>query len=299
PGAPAAEPTQPPGEQPPDAPTDPAGPVEPARLNDALARLRQSAAPQTADAVAAAGRDSAPAISRPPLRPVFERLLRADPDAAGRLLMELLRLQREAYPLLVSYDLMLGAARGCVCVTVRGSGPAISLQSAPRPREAVDFQVFGEPAKIARLLIAGRLRRRLHWRVAKVRGRRERLAALDALLQIPLDLIALHRAGVRLDPEAALELVSAMVAPAWTRHETFTLEHRVPSGESIYLQVSDGRPVRITPRVPEGRISTTIVCCAEDLLPILAGESVASEQVEGDFGPLTALRGWINRAQSG
>jgi hypothetical protein len=299
---PPAEDAEDSGATSPDAgPADPAGPVEPARLNDALARLRESIAPQEA-AVTDDRRDQATAgaeISRPSLRPTFARLAGEDADAAGRIVLELLSLQRIAYPHPVSYDLVLGDDRGCVCVSVLGGPPEISLQSAPRPAEAVDFQVRGDPARIARLLTVRGLRRRFGRRVAKVAGRRERLAALDALLDTPLDLMALHRAGVRLDVVAALKLVSAMVDPGWTVRERFTLAHRDPGGRTAFLQVSDGRPMTVTRDAPAGRVATTIVGPTDDLLPALCGAPDPASRIEGDLGPLTALRDWINRAQSG
>jgi len=299
---PPAEDAEDSGARSPDAgPADPAGPVEPARLNDALARLRESIAPQEA-AVTDTRRDQATAgaeISRPSLRSTFARLAGEDADAAGRIVLELLSLQRIAYPHPVSYDLILGADRGCVCVSVLGGPPEISLQSAPRPAEAVDFQVLGDPARIARLLTVRGLRRRFGRRVAKVAGRRERLAALDALLDTPLDLMELHRAGVRLDVVAALKLVSAMVDPGWTVRERFTLAHRDPGGRTAFLQVSDGRPMTVTRDAPAGRVATTIVGPTDDLLPALCGAPDPTSRIEGDLGPLTALRGWINRAQSG
>src|SRR5205807_9032548 len=103
---------------------------------------------------------------------------------------ELLPLQRVLYPHAVSYDLVLGADR-CVWVSVPDQTPIIEVQAAPRPRQDVDFQVLGNPRKIARLLTAGWLGRRFG-RAARVRGPREAVAALSALLGAPLDLGALH-----------------------------------------------------------------------------------------------------------
>jgi hypothetical protein len=57
--------------------------------------------------------------------------------------------------------------------------------------------------------------------------------------------------------------------------------------------------MRVARSAPAGRIATTIVCSADDLLPVLSGDAEDPERIEGDLGPLTALRGWINRAQSG
>jgi hypothetical protein len=280
--------------------------LEPARLSDALTRLRETIAPQDpapAYAVVAADREPSlrETVARPSLGPMFGRLVAADPEAAGRLLLELLPLQRIAYPHPVSYDLVLGDDRGCVRVTVGEGAPAIGLQGTPGPRDQVDFQVFGDPARIARLLSAGPFRRRLRAGLAKVRGSREGITALDALLGIPLDLRALHGGGVRLDPATAFELVASMIDPVWTAGEGFTLAHEDPEAAAAgvtYLLVRPGRRIEVTRKAPEGRIATTISCRADDLLLVLAGEPVPRLAVRGDVGPLALLRTWIKRAQS-
>ena len=267
-------------------------------------RLRETIAPQ--DAPVAAGtavihpRSLLEALGRPTLERPFRRLLRTDAEVAGRLVLELLPLQRVVYPHAIAYDLVLGTGpgRGCVAVTATADTATIAVQSIPRPREAVDFQVYGEPARIARLLTAGRLRRRFSRRVARVRGRRQGVAALSALLGTPLDLAALHDAGVALDPATAFSLVASMIDPAWTVRERFTLAHVEPEAATTYLIVSDGRPLRVTRTAPEGRIATTLSGTAEQLLAALAGQPAGGLTVTGDGGALTSLRAWIDHAQS-
>jgi hypothetical protein len=278
--------------------------VEPARLNDALTRLRGTIAPQEAPAAAGTAVARPPslleALGRPTLEGPFRKLVRADADAAGRLVLELLPLQRVVYPHSIAYDLVVGAGpgRGCVSVTVTDGTATIAVQSTPRPRDSVDFQVYGEPARIARLLTAGRWRRRFSRRVARVRGRREGVAALSALLGTPLDLKALHDAGVRLDPATAFSLVASMIDPAWTVRERFTLAHVGSETATTYMIVSDGRPIEVTRTAPEGRITATLSGTADHLLAALSGQAVSGLTVTGDAGALTSLRQWIKRAQS-
>jgi hypothetical protein len=278
--------------------------VEPARLNDALTRLRGTIAPQEAPAAAGTAVARPPslleALGRPTLEGPFRKLVRADADAAGRLVLELLPLQRVVYPHSIAYDLVVGAGpgRGCVSVTVTDGTATIAVQSTPRPRDSVDFQVYGEPARIARLLTAGRWRRRFSRRVARVRGRREGVAALSALLGTPLDLKALHDAGVRLDPATAFSLVASMIDPAWTVRERFTLAHVGSETATTYMIVSDGRPIEVTRTAPEGRITATLSGTADHLLAALSGQAVSGLTVTGDGGALTSLRQWIKRAQS-
>ncbi|MGA9857827.1 MAG: hypothetical protein WBQ18_08180, partial [Solirubrobacteraceae bacterium] len=318
----APEPPAPEPSVAPDPPATSASPeslVEPARLNDALSRLRDTIAPQDATpAVAAVGGaaaddDAVPApttalvpstsvlveaLGRPTLEPAFRRLVRADAEAAGRLLLELLPLQRVAYPHPVSYDLVLGSGRGCVSVTVTDGSPTIGVQSTPRPRQTVDFQVHGEPARIARMLVAGRLRRRLGIGVARVRGRRGGAAALQALLGTPLDLSGLYRAGVRLDAASALQLVASMIEPGWTVGHRLTLAHTEPRTATTYLLVRDGKPIEIARSAPEGAVDVTLRCPADRLLPALSDVTGQGAMVEGDAAALELVRGWIGQAET-
>jgi hypothetical protein len=182
-------------------------------------------------------------------------------------------------------------------VTVPNGTPSIAVETAPRARNEVDFQVFGDPARIARLLTAGWFRRRFSPRVARVRGRRDGVAALRALLGTPLDLRELHRAGIRLEPATAFALVAAMVEPAWTRGERFTLAHEDPRAASTFLTVQAAGGVSVARRPPEGRVATTVACPAGQLLAVLAGEPVPGVVVRGDERPLATVREWIKLAQ--
>jgi hypothetical protein len=237
------------------------------------------------------------ALARPSLERAFRAMARTDLDAAGRLLLELLPLQRVVYPHAVAYDLVLAADR-CVWVSVPNGTPTIEVQTAARPRQEVDFQVVGEPARIARLLTVGRFRRRFGLRTARVRGRREGVVALSSLLGAPLDLGALHRAGVRPDPLIAFGLLAAMIDPAWTATDAFTMAHASPEASRTYLVVREGRPLSATRIAPEGGPSLSLHCSTDQLLATLAGEPVPGVRVDGDVGAFLSLRKWIKRAQS-
>lgn len=273
------------------------GPVRPDRLSDALARLRESvpapdAIPETTGTVSitAGGRT---------LEAAFRRLVKRDADAAGELLLDLLVLQRAAYPHPIAYDLVLGPGRGCVRVTMGEGAPRIERQGAARTREEVDFRVRGEPARIARLLTAHGIWRRVGLRVARVRGRRDGLAALEALLALPLDLVALSDAGATLRAEALLGLVAGMVDPAWTAGERFVIALRDPDGRVTYLGVRDGRPLQVIRTAPAGRVATTIDGSPDVLVAVLSGAAVPDGHVSGDVGPLESLCTWIKHAQNG
>jgi hypothetical protein len=304
---------------------DPARSVQPERLSEALSRLRDTipaqappdvpeagtapegaalqtgAAPQGAAVPAdagPAGRAEPAGAGRAWLEPVFRSLVRRDAAHAGRLLLDLLPAQRAAYPRPVAYDLTLGESR-CVQVTVFGGPPEIRFSDAPRPASVTDFQAVGDEARLARLLTAGRVRARLGIGVARVRGRRDALAALRALVQAPLALSDLHAEGVRMEPALALEVAALMIAPQWTAGERFSITHEQHGRLSAQLHVRDGRPPAVTEAWPSDPADTTIACPAELLLAVLSGGTPPGLEVHGDERPLGLLRGWLKRAQSG
>ncbi len=270
------------------APTpDAAGPVEPERLTEAFSRLRANTVPTGGERAHTAW-----------LAPVFTALARNDAASAGRLLLDLLPAQRAAYPHPVAYDLVLGEERGVVQVTVRDGPPEIRRTDSARQLGTIDFQLVGSPASIARRLTAKGLRRRFGRRVARVRGNRDALAALAALVHASLDLGELDAAGVRMAPPMALTVVSLMIDPAWTAGERFTIAH-VDGEATAYLTVSDRRPPTVTADAPAEPATTTIVCPTDSLLLVLNGRRPDELEIRGEERPLALLLEWAQRAQSG
>jgi hypothetical protein len=205
----------------------------------------------------------------------------------------------------VAYDLVLGDL-ACASVTVSSTGARIDPGGTPRPLTEVDFQLVGELASIARLLAAGPVARRLgrlpfRHRMARIRGERRRLAALEKLIDAPLTLSQLHAAGVRLDPVLALSLVAIMIEPDWTAGERFTIAHREPAAPApdAYLHIRDGRAPLATEEAPHGPVATVIECPADDLIGVLADDHVASVAISGEERPVALIRQWLDRAQCG
>jgi hypothetical protein len=315
-GADAAEPPPPappaaPQPVPAPAPARPE-PLQAERLSAALARLREGAPPAAADPAPPEAPAVPAADPKPPARPArpwlgqaFRTLAASDAPSAGRLLLALLPAQRAADPQPVAYDLVLGDL-ACARVTVGSAAVHVEVGDAPRPMSEVDFQLVGDLASIARLVAAGPVRRRLgrlalRHPLARIRGDRSRLSALEKLLDAPLTLARLRAAGVRLDPVLALTVASLMIEPEWTAGERFTIGHRgapAPSPDA-YLHVLAGRPPLAAAEPPHGPVATVIVCPGDELLGVLAGEAGARFPVEGEQRPLALVRQWLDRAQCG
>lgn len=233
------------------------------------------------------------------LAPVFRSLARTDPDRAGRLLVDLLPAQRAVHPDPIAYDIVLGGERGSARVTVTETAARVVLAEEPRALSDVDFQLTGDYAAIARLLIAGPVRRRLDRNVARVRGKRKGVTALEELVEIRLDLVALYREGVRLHPRTALTVAAQLIDPVWTGGVRFAIAYESRWAQTVYLVVDDGAPVRVTDEAPEGRVATAISGQAGAFELLLTGARPEHATVTGDEWPLTLVGKWIKRAQSG
>lgn len=272
--------------------------VEPARLNEALARLREHAVPlEDASGEVQTERSSGDS-TRAWLAPVFARLVRSEPDAAGRLLIELLPAQGTVIAKPVSYDLLLSGGLNAVRVTA-ADGPPVIEAGEPRSRGDVDFQVIGDHAALARMVIAGWRRRRFGRGVARLRGRRSRVAALEALVGVRLDLVELHRLGVRFRPRTALLIVAGLTDPALPASERFTLAYTADQDEPVYLTIQGGEPPAVTSQRPAGAIALSVAGPAGTLERVLSGDRPEGASVTGDDWPLALLRRWIKTAQSG
>ncbi len=232
------------------------------------------------------------------LQPVFKSLAKTDPDRAGRLLVDLLPAQRAVHPEPLSYDLVLGAERGCARVTVSNSGSRVVLEERPRNLRDVDFQVVGDYAAIAKLLTARPLRRRFDRSVARVHGNRKQVSALEALVRLRLDLVALYREGVRMAPRTALTVTAALIEPQWTNGVRFCIAYESRWAETVYLVVDNGAPVQVADQAPGGWVSTAISGQAGAFELLLTGARPLHATVTGDDWPLTLVGKWIKRAQS-
>jgi hypothetical protein len=313
---------------------EPAGSVAPDRLAAALYRLREERPPSESEAappplparplpagplapgapmVPAAplppGAPTAPAASPAPaavvpgtgcapwLLPTLKRLLREDPALVGSVVIQLLPAQSLTLARPVRYDLVLSDL-GCLAVTVGEDAVRVEVLTTPRPLGGVDFRLEGDLAGLGRLLLYGAVRRRLSRRVARVRGDRRALTALDGLVREPFSLLALYESGVRLEPALTLTLAAHMIDPSWTAGERFTVGYESSrGGERVYLAVRDGARPRVTREPPLGPVTTTIRASGELLLALLAGGTSAEVGLSGAYEPVALLRKWIARAQ--
>jgi hypothetical protein len=294
---PPEEAPHPPEEAPPpqeEAPQQPGAPPQPGEGRPEPQELSQPQEEPPQPQPAAPKRGAKPWLPR-----VYRQLVARDPMTAGQLLLALLPAQRVVSRQPLAYDLILGDLAS-VQVTV-GKDAEVELRDEPRAPDQVHFQVWGDLASLARLVVAGRLRRRFGRRLARVSGERARFAALKKLVDSSMTLGELHAAGARPDPSLAFTLASLMVDQRWTAGERFTIAHQAAETSSVgaYLNVRSGDPLLVSDRPPQRPVATTIACPSDSLLSVLAGARPADLFVRGEARPLELLVEWLERAQSG
>ncbi len=314
----------------PDAATvddDPAAPdagpaVEPERLDTALSKLRETIPPADVEDGSEESEDASeelasgegppepeteqrrpeplPAPASPTRKSWLLRTLRAlakdDPAVAGRVALGLLPAQRLASVDPLTYDVLLSDA-GSFHVTAGETGARVVRARQPRDPAESDFQLRGELATFARLLVAGPIRRRLERGVAELGGSRKALASLLALIRTPYGLAELYAAGARLEPWLAFALIARMIDQRWTVGHRFTIAHRGPD-TSTYLRVPGGSRPWVSTSPPLGPVAATVVCDPDELLAALATEGFDEATIRGRSEELELLRAWVARAQS-
>ncbi len=210
-------------------------------------------------------------------------------------------LQRAVYPHPIAYDLVLGPGRGCVRVTVGEGAPSIERHGAARTRDEVDFRVQGEPARIARLLIAHGIWRRLATAGRpRARAARGPGGARRAAHAAPRPRGAARRrrgAAVRVRPGAGgRHGRSRLDRRRAVRHRPSRSRRAIarpisrPATARASRWAGSRPPAGWRPRSPAP---------ADALVAALTGEAAEAALIAGDEGPLDSLRAWVKRAQSG
>lgn len=157
-------------------------------------------------------------------------------------------------------------------------------------------QLPGPPATVARVVVKGRLRRRLGWEMAQFACELRTVSALAKLVRLRVSPAQLHAAGTRLDAPTALALAAHAFDPLWTLGHRFTLAH--VDASVTYLKVRNGRAPALSGEAPAGPVQTTVRCAADALLPLFAGEPGVVATVEGERRPFELVQGWFQDATS-
>ena len=169
---------------------------------------------------------------------------------------------------------------------LRALAPAHVLAGLTGPPE-----VPWPPATAARLVVRGRVRRRIGWERAGLQCTASALSDLVGLVRVRASPAELCRAGVRMDPYLALALVAFSIEPRWTAGHRFTLAH----ADGACLTFHDGARPSASTETPPVPVAATVCCPGPAMLAILAGEGAT---VDGDRGALELVQGWFARAST-
>jgi hypothetical protein len=231
----------------------------------------------------------------------FRRLTEEDPEAAGRLFLQLLPAQRLVWPEDVAYRIEV-AETGALAVDVSaGTSTVRPLLESGAPARAGEPTLRTDLAGLARAVAGRRGWSRVGARIAGSRSRH--LRPLRALAAAPLQLSDLKRAGAHPDPVLLLRLLALAIDPEWTAEAVFTIacrwRGRVHSG--CYIHVFERAPVAVTSLPPLGRVAATLSCDPTQMLDVLLGEiplEHALAQVSGDRAAITSLLEWFRRVDA-
>lgn len=242
-------------------------------------------------------RDGAPAARRESawLAPAIARLAALDPQAAARLVVALLPVQRLHVDGDVSYDLTVEEL-GTFRVLLHPGATTIEPRSAPGGRKEVDFHLAG-PAAVLAELAGGGIRRRP--RGTRVTGSKRKLRRLLRELRQPVGLADVQRSGASVDPGLVLAALCAAVPAAETVGHAFVCVWDV-GGEIWHVRVADGLSPSAAPGLPSDAVAATVRVGPEALLPLLAGlptPAGAEARVEGNAHAVALLRRWFDQAQ--
>jgi hypothetical protein len=261
----------------------------------ALPGASNGAAPLALDGAAAPHTHAADTQRR--LRRALVEFARADPLAAGRLLIALLPAQAAVLDGPLSYDLTVRGL-GTFAVSVADKRADVARLRKPRRRGEALFHLRVEALALAELL-AGERARIGRFRGAARANRRKRTAGLAPLASAKLSLADAVRAGARLDPELVYAALPFVVDAEWTRGHAFTVAQEV-AHRTWFVTARDGEPLAVSqdPPVEPPDATVTLTAAAFDALlrdePPAAGERPA---VRGDHAAVAALKGWTDRAR--
>ncbi len=259
-------------------------PVTPERLASAHERLRAALFSDSASATQAAPQPvpEAPAPQAPEPEPAPDTTVARDPapPPAGRkswLRRTIKRMVKEDAP-----------AAGDVLLALPPAHTLAGLNDRP--------QVPWPRPTTARLLVAGRVRRRIGWERAGLDCSPRVMAELAKLVRLNASPAELYRAGVRLGPHLAFALVACSIRPGRTAGHSFTIAHADGPAPDAFLTLRNGaRPSASIEPTPVEAIAI-VRCVGTELLGVLAGEPYVSSSVDGDLHALELVQQWFAQA---
>lgn len=225
------------------------------------------------------------------------RLASSDKDAAARLVVGLLPVQRLLVEGDATYDLTV-TELGTFRVALHAGATTVEPRSEPGTRKEIDFHLEGTAATLAEFAAGGGRRRP---KGTHLEGSRRKLKRLLKDLRDPISLLDVARSGAVIEPGLVLSVLAAGMDPSWAAGHTFTVAWEVTGqrGGTWTVRIGEGFPT-VEPGLPEGGATATVHVAQPVFLPLLAGIAPPpghQATASGNTNAVALLRQWFDHAQ--
>jgi hypothetical protein len=236
----------------------------------------------------------------PLLRGAIVKLAHDDPALAGRVLAALLPAQGTVIDGPLAYDLTITGI-GTYGIAIAGGRAFVEPLDRPRDRHDAEFHLTADPLILAELLAGVEHRIGRFFGAARVRGRKRRVKALQALPAGTPALADAARAGAALTPELVYRTFAYAVHPSWTRGHTFTVAQAIVGDppETWYLTAGDGAGLSVS-ATPPAEPAATVTMTRDTFDRLLRRDLVPGGQlpvVRGDHGAVALMHSWTEQAR--
>jgi hypothetical protein len=237
----------------------------------------------------------------PLLRGAIVKLAHDDPELAGRVLAALLPAQGAVIEGPLAYDLTI-AGVGTYGIAIAGGRAFVEPLEHPRGRHDAEFHLTAEPLILAELLAGVEHRIGRFFGPARVKGRKRRVKALQALPARTPTLADAARAGAALSPELVYRTFAYAVHPSSTRGHTFTVAQAIVGDppETWYLTAGDGAGLSVSATPPADPPAATVTMTRDTFDRLLRRDLVPGGQlpvVRGDHGAVALMHSWTEQAR--
>ena len=232
---------------------------------------------------------------------MIDRIAKADPPLAARLMVMGLPVAAARIPATLAYELTVEGVGSWLVSVADGRARVDEVVAPVEPDPSADFRIHTDAESFAKLAngsspLGLMLRRRL-----RIRGKRRRARLLRHMNGAEPTLTEVVEAGGRIDVDAMMRTLPHLIDPQWTRGHEFTVAYDVEGAGQWLVHVSDGNPVELL----DGGKADATVSLSRDTYERMAARTLTPDEamqahltkVRGSMYPVMLLGRWIDRAQ--
>jgi ribonucleoside-diphosphate reductase beta chain len=237
----------------------------------------------------------------------LRRMAQADPELAGRLLVQALPAAAAPISDRLDYRLVIEEV-GAYHVSV-GTKPVVveRIADGDGVNGNADFELRTNAATLARIAAGDSPLRLMLNGSLRVRGKRRRALKLRRMAS-DVTMRDIARSGVEPDPDLLYRALPYAIEPEWTLGHSFTVKYELTpdstgAGGTWYVHVNDGKIETRYEPPPNGE-DATVRLSRSTWLSIVKGELTPNEamqkgltRVEGSLPRITLLGRWIERSE--